>query len=47
MRPIEGRAVITASADTREVRGKAEYRPADALITMLLVLCGLSTLRLR
>ncbi len=47
MRPIEGTTVITASANTREARVKAEYRPADALITMLLVLFGLSTLKLR
>jgi hypothetical protein len=47
MRPIEGTNVITASANTRGARVKAGYRPADALITMLLVLFGLSTLKLR
>ena len=47
MTPIERRTVVTASAGAREVRVEAGYRPADALITMLLVLFGLSTLKLR
>jgi hypothetical protein len=44
---IEGTNVITASANAREACVKAAPRPADALITMLLVLFGLSTLKLR
>lgn len=39
--------VMTASAHARAARVKAAPRPADALITMLLVLFGLSTLKLR
>ena len=39
--------MITASAHARKARVKAASRPADALITMLLVLFGLSTLKLR
>jgi hypothetical protein len=47
MRPIEATTVITASANARAAGVKAAMRPADALITMLLVLFGLSTLKLR
>jgi hypothetical protein len=43
----EGSHVITAFANAREARVKAATRPANALITMLLVLFGLSTLKLR
>ena len=39
--------VITAFANVREAHVKAALRPANALITMLLVLFGLSTLKLR
>ena len=39
--------VITATAHARVARVKAAKRPAVALITMLLVLFGLSTLKLR
>ena len=45
---IEGKRVMTASANASEASVKApRSRPADALITMLLVLFGLSTLKLR
>jgi hypothetical protein len=39
--------VITASAHARVARVKAALRPAGALITPVLVLFGLSTLKLR
>jgi hypothetical protein len=44
---IEGTLVITASANARAASVKAALRPADALIAILLVLLGLSTLKLR
>ena len=44
---IEASTVITAFANARAVRVKAAKRPANALITMLLVLFDLSTLKLR
>jgi hypothetical protein len=40
-------SVITAFANARSARVKAAKLPANALITMLLVLFGLSTLKLR
>ena len=46
MTQIEGNDVITAFANAREARVKAAARPANALVTMLLVLFGLSTLEL-
>jgi hypothetical protein len=39
--------VMTASAHASEASVKVAQRPADALITMLLVLFGLATLKLR
>jgi len=47
MNRTEDDFVITAFANAREARVKAASRPANALITMLLVLFGLSTLKLR
>ena len=47
MTQAEATIVITACANARNARVKAATRPADALITMLLVLFGLSTLKLR
>jgi hypothetical protein len=47
MRPVEGTTVIAASANVREAHVKADVRPAGALITMLPVLFGLSTLKPR
>ena len=46
MTTTEDSVVITAFANARDARVKA-VRPANALITMLLVLFGLSTLKLR
>jgi hypothetical protein len=43
----EASLVITAFAHVRAAHVKAASRPANALITMLLVLFGLSTLKLR
>jgi hypothetical protein len=44
---IEASTVITAFANARVARVKVAKRPANALVTMLLVLFGLSTLKLR
>ena len=44
---IEGNLVITASANASARALRPHPRPADALITMLLVLFELSTLKLR
>jgi len=43
----EGRNVMTASANRALRALRLRSQPADALITMLLVLFGLSTLKLR
>ena len=47
MKRTEESLVITAFANARAARVKAAERPANALITMLLVLFGLTTLKLR
>jgi hypothetical protein len=47
MKKNEAFLVITAFANAREARVKAATRPANALVTMPLVLLGLSTLKLR